>query len=169
MWTSEERSFPHGSRSLKHTCKSTGRWMNADNIRYRSRRHVDYGVGICIYSSRASGKQTRCIIQTIMAFECAGFTGTFIFSSVHPYLWTLAILFCFLAYAYTVGNPLNNIPGPLLASRTRLWLPYRSWRGDLHRVMIDLHNKDGRLVTSGLKEISVSDSIAIRTMYGGLV
>jgi hypothetical protein len=77
-------------------------------------------------------------------------------------------VFLFLAYAIYLRflSPLSSIPGPLLASLSRLWLLKHSWDGDMHRTMIKLHAKHGKLVRTGPDEVSVSDLTAIKKIYG---
>ena len=40
-----------------------------------------------------------------------------------------------------------------------------SRQGDMHRTMIKLHQKHGKLVRTGPNEVSVSDLSAIKTIY----
>lgn len=76
-------------------------------------------------------------------------------------------LFCSFGIAYVfLRDPLRSIPGPLLGRFSRLWMVKHSWQGDMHRVMIDLHKKHGKLVRTGPSEVSVSDLSAIRLVYG---
>ena len=77
-------------------------------------------------------------------------------------------VFLFLAYAIYLRflSSLSSIPGPLLASFSRLWLLKRSWDGDMHRTMITLYAKYGKLVRTGPDEVSVSDLTAIKKIYG---
>ncbi|KAM0717345.1 hypothetical protein Q7P37_007197 [Cladosporium fusiforme] len=63
-------------------------------------------------------------------------------------------------------HPLASIPGPFLASITRLWITKHSWDGDMNTTMIALHKKHGPLVRTGPNELSVSDLAAIKTIYG---
>lgn len=63
-------------------------------------------------------------------------------------------------------SPLARLPGPFNASLSRIWLLWHSWKGDMHRTMIDLHRKHGKLVRTGPNEVSVSDLTAIKTIYG---
>lgn len=65
-----------------------------------------------------------------------------------------------------VLSPLSSIPGPFFASLSRLWLLKHSWDGDMHRTMITLHAKHGKLVRTGPDEVSVSDLTAIKKIYG---
>lgn len=63
-------------------------------------------------------------------------------------------------------HPLAQVPGPFLASISRLWITRESYRGDYHRTLISLHNRHGRLVRIAPNELSVSDPTAIKTIYG---
>ena len=67
-----------------------------------------------------------------------------------------------LAYYWVFGGPLGAIPGPLSARLSRVWLIKHSWQGDMHRTMIGLHKKYGKLVRTGPNEVSVSDLLAIK-------
>jgi hypothetical protein len=77
-------------------------------------------------------------------------------------------LAAFLAYVVYIRffSPLAGIPGPWSASLSRLWLIQHSLRGDMHRATIELHNRHGKLVRTGPKEVSVSDLSAIKKIYG---
>lgn len=75
---------------------------------------------------------------------------------------------CFILYFIFIRllHPLAKIPGPLSASLTRLWMVQISRGGDMHRVMLSLHEKHGKLVRVGPNEVSVSDLAAIKAIYG---
>ncbi|KAK5007604.1 hypothetical protein LTR16_007423, partial [Cryomyces antarcticus] len=82
--------------------------------------------------------------------------------------YALVGLVVFLLYAVyqQLLHPLANVPGPFWASISRLWITKHSWDGDMHRTMISLHNKFGKLVRTGPNEVSVSDLTAIKKIYG---
>ena len=42
--------------------------------------------------------------------------------------------------------PLSSIPGPFLASLTRLWITKLAWDGDMPGTILELHRKYGRVV-----------------------
>ncbi len=63
-------------------------------------------------------------------------------------------------------DPLRNIPGPLFARFSRLWMVQRSRAGNMHTTMIAMHAKHGKLVRTAHNEISISDPAAIKTIYG---
>ena len=71
-----------------------------------------------------------------------------------------------LAYHIVFGGPLGAIPGPLSARFSRIWMIKHSWQGDMHRTMIGLHMRHGKLVRTGPNEVSVSDLSAIKQIYG---
>lgn len=81
------------------------------------------------------------------------------------FIWTS---FCLLSllYVYVFSGPLAKIPGPLSARLSRYWMIKHSWKGDMHRTMIDLHNRHGKLVRTGPNEVSVSDLAAIKQIHG---
>lgn len=83
--------------------------------------------------------------------------STIILLSVAPLTWIVYQRFF---------HPLASIPGPFLASLTRLWMTKHSWDGDMNTTMIALHKKHGPLVRTGPNELSVSDLAAIKTIYG---
>lgn len=79
------------------------------------------------------------------------------------------VLFSFLLVwllASLLRDPLRNLPGPITARFSRIWMVKHSWQGDMHRTMIDLHKQNGKLVRIGPNEISVSDLPAIQSIYG---
>lgn len=61
----------------------------------------------------------------------------------HPWM-ILSVLFvlrlCYLRY----GSSLRSVPGPFVASFTRLWRLRQMYRGDMHLINIALHRKYGR-------------------------
>jgi len=83
-------------------------------------------------------------------------------------LYALPLLTCliFLVHLYVYGGTVGRIPGPFFAAFSRLWLIVHSRRGDMHREMISLHRKYGKLVRTGPNEVSVADLAAIKTIYG---
>ena len=87
-----------------------------------------------------------------------------------PALPLLLACLVVLPLAYVVYqrrfSPFAGIPGPFLASLSRLWMTKHSWDGDMNRTMIDLHREIGTLVRTGPREVSVSDLTAIKQIYG---
>lgn len=77
----------------------------------------------------------------------------------------LACFFLFAVYCRTL-HPLANVPGPFLASFSRLWMVKHSHDGNMHRTMIAMHEKYGNLVRTAHNEVSISDPQIIKTVYG---
>jgi len=67
---------------------------------------------------------------------------------------------------YRYLSPLAKIPGPFSATISRTWILWHSWKGDMHRTMIQLHKKHGKLIRTGPNELSVADLTAIKRIYG---
>lgn len=57
-------------------------------------------------------------------------------------------------------SPLSDIPGPFLASLTRLWHLYRIVKGRVSQDTLELHDKYGPFVRIGPDEVSVSHADA---------
>lgn len=65
-------------------------------------------------------------------------------------------------------TPLRSIPGPFLASISRLWI-FQKQRGyQRQQVDIDLHRKYGSIVRISPHEVMVSSPKSLRTVYGML-
>ncbi len=97
-------------------------------------------------------------------------------------LLPVAIL-CYLIYV-RYATPLRSVPGPFLASFTRLWKLQKTLRGDFERTNIDLHNRYGEMrptttrtylltrlvgpiVRIGPNEVSIDDpEESLRVIYG---
>ena len=84
---------------------------------------------------------------------------------------TLLLLTCVAPFVYLhiYGGAIGSIPGPFLAAISRPWLVIHSRRGDMHREMIKLHRKHGKLVRTGPNEVSVADLAVIKNIYGALL
>lgn len=63
-------------------------------------------------------------------------------------------------------SPLSNIPGPFWASLTRLWLARKVCQNDWHKQDVALHKKYGPIVRIGPDEVSVTDLVALKQIYG---
>ena len=62
-------------------------------------------------------------------------------------------------------HPYSDIPGPFLASLTRLWLARSVLSGKAEHAQRDLHKKYGPLVRIAPNEVSVADPSAIKVIY----
>ncbi|KAL2840339.1 cytochrome P450 [Aspergillus pseudodeflectus] len=63
-------------------------------------------------------------------------------------------------------HPLRSIPGPLLASVSRLWIVRQAATGHLEQTQRALHCKYGSLVRIAPNEVICSDPAALKTIYG---
>ncbi|KDQ28680.1 hypothetical protein PLEOSDRAFT_175903 [Pleurotus ostreatus PC15] len=86
--------------------------------------------------------------------------------------WELSwpiLLFVFVASLFVVTSrpdPFSDIPGPILARWTPLWLAYQARRGRRYQVVDELHKRYGRFVRIAPNHISVADKDALPIVYG---
>ncbi|KAI0007011.1 cytochrome P450 [Xylariaceae sp. FL0662B] len=64
-----------------------------------------------------------------------------------------------------VFSPLARIPGPFIARLSTLYYPYISKQGRLHRDLVELHKKYGKVVRVAPNMLSVGDPMAFREIY----
>lgn len=62
-------------------------------------------------------------------------------------------------------SPLRNVPGPLIARVSWLWLAYHGWLGDECSVVRDLHRKYGTLVRVAPNDVDIADGEALWPIY----
>ncbi len=88
-------------------------------------------------------------------------------NSITSILSFMILLLCVLSVLYfrAFSGPLGRIPGPLDPRFSRLWMIKQSRQGNMHRTMIKLHRKYGKLVRTGPNEVSVNDLSAIKKIY----
>lgn len=76
------------------------------------------------------------------------------------YLWLglrlapTILLFLWILYQ-RVFSPFAKVPGPFWASLSRVWLAWHSYTGDLHVVMMRLHEVHGKVVRIAPGEVYV--------------
>lgn len=100
-------------------------------------------------------------------------------TSVNPLRWidiggrgvvllsVLVIVYGFIQALYNrYFHPLARFPGPLLASFTNFWKVYQVAAGNYEDVLLDLHRRHGKIVRIGPNHLDVSDSSAVKTIYG---
>ncbi|CAP71433.1 uncharacterized protein PODANS_6_2020, partial [Podospora anserina S mat+] len=88
-----------------------------------------------------------------------------------PMSWTLAIQIIFATLTSIILHrrllhPLSPIPGPTLASISRLWHIRHILKGDQNTQLISLHKKHGHFVRLAHNEVSVSHPDAIKKILG---
>ena len=80
------------------------------------------------------------------------------------------ILVAVLALLYMLytryATPLRRIPGPFLASVTKLWVVQQTRSLNRHIVDMELRKKYGTMVRVAPNEVMVSNLDAMRTIYG---
>jgi len=95
--------------------------------------------------------------------------GSFLASSP-PSRFHAAISCAILGLLYVLytryATPLRKIPGPILASITKLWIVKQQRTFLRHFVDMDLHKKYGTIVHIAPNEVMVSSPQAFRTIYG---
>jgi hypothetical protein len=82
---------------------------------------------------------------------------------------SVAVLICLLYLLYNrEATPLRRVPGPFLASISKIWIVLQQ-RG-LQRPIVDLalHRKYGSIVRIAPKEVIVSSPQSKKTIYGEL-
>lgn len=80
---------------------------------------------------------------------------------------------CISISACTVGwivytrvfHPLSKVPGPWIASVSRLWVIYRLAKGDMDQVQRNLHARYGPLIRIAPNEVACADPHAIKQIY----
>ena len=87
-----------------------------------------------------------------VAFLCYILTGLFVYEAA----W---ILYCRLFH------PFSDIPGPFLASFSRLWIAASVAGGRAEHTQRSLHKQHGPLVRIAPDEVSVADPSAIKIIY----
>lgn len=98
-----------------------------------------------------------------------GYTETIIPGSSYSALFTTGILGV-LALLWLVvtreATPLRKVPGPFLASITRLWVVQKQRSYQRPLVDLDLHKKYGPIVRIAPNEVLISSPQAFRIVYG---
>jgi hypothetical protein len=77
----------------------------------------------------------------------------------------LATVACWILYT-RLFHPLRHIPGPFLASITRLWYVQQIRLSTWPQKNRELHARYGPLVRTAPNEVSVSDADSLRIIYG---
>ena len=83
-----------------------------------------------------------------------------------PHVLVVGIAFISVVLFRHFRNPLTAVPGPFLAKWSSLWLVYHIRRGHIHRKMIEVHQKYGKLVRVGPNELSTADIDSLKVIYG---
>lgn len=103
-------------------------------------------------------------METISA-DFSKYTALFLLLARASTLVSVVSLFAYLLY-YGYLSPLSGVPGPFIARFTRLWLAYHGWKGDLHSVLSEVHEKYGTTVRVGPDEILTTSTDVVKKIYG---
>ncbi|OJD13508.1 hypothetical protein AJ78_06055 [Emergomyces pasteurianus Ep9510] len=83
-----------------------------------------------------------------------------------------ALLLTSIVIKVYTNDPLQHVPGPLIARLTPLWLWNLTWRGIECRTITALHKRYGPVVRIAPNEVDISDGAALHAVYvksGGFV
>ena len=93
--------------------------------------------------------------------------GTELHTNWTKLLPTVAIsLIALLLFYRQYFHPLAGIPGPFFARFTGQWRNWNYYKGQWHDVILNLHNKYGRVVRIAPNEISIVDQKTMRILFG---
>jgi hypothetical protein len=100
-----------------------------------------------------------------MAVFPGSFLASFPLSKFHATI-SFGILGLLYALYTRYATPLRKVPGPILASITKLWIVKQQRNFLRHFVDMDLHKKYGAIVRIAPNEVMVSSPQAFKTIYG---
>lgn len=84
---------------------------------------------------------------------------------LHPWTTALTVVLTNLVWTkYRSG--LRQIPGPFLASFSNLWKLRATWKQNMHRENVRVHEDYGPIVRIGPNHVSVADPESMQTIYG---
>ena len=93
------------------------------------------------------------------------FLASFPLSKFHAAISSVILGLLYVLYT-RYATPLRKIPGPILASITKLWIVKQQRTFLRHFVDMDLHKKYGTIVHIAPNEVMVSSPQAFKTIYG---
>jgi benzoate 4-monooxygenase len=83
-----------------------------------------------------------------------------------PYAIPIALLLFYLVPYFTSNTTLRDIPGPVAAKFTNLWLLLQARQGKRYHSVDEAHKKYGKLVRIQPNHVSIADESAIPIVYG---
>lgn len=103
--------------------------------------------------------------MSLNILQSQGFLGYSIPSAIFVVGMVAALCSLYVLYVRE-GTPLKGIPGPFMASITKLWI-FQQQRGyQRHKVDIGLYRKYGSIVRIAPNEVLVSSPQSLKTIYG---
>ena len=107
----------------------------------------------------------RKMVSTTLANTFHSYSSfIYLTSSARLALAFVLLELCWILYC-RVLHPFSDIPGPFLASFSRLWIRGSVASGRAEHTQRALHKKYGHLVRIATNEISISDPAAIKIIY----
>ena len=82
-----------------------------------------------------------------------------------PYI-LLLVPFLYYLLPYLRNAAIRDVPGPLLARFSNLWLLYQCRRGRRYKAVDEAHKEYGTLVRIQPDHVSIADPDAIPVVYG---
>jgi benzoate 4-monooxygenase len=111
----------------------------------------------------------RNLASSNMADQTISYLGAFAKliekSLASPYVYISLIFLCFIL-PFLQRPSLWNIPGPLPAKFSNLWLMYQCRRGRRYLAVHEAHEKYGAFVRIQPHHVSIADVDAIQIVYG---
>ena len=83
-----------------------------------------------------------------------------------PYTLPAALLLFFLVPYFSSNASIRDVPGPLAAKFSSVWLLLQARRGRRYLSVDDAHRKYGKLVRIQPDHVSIADASAIPIVYG---
>lgn len=78
----------------------------------------------------------------------------------------LALPLAFFILPFVRNWSIQDVPGPILAKFTNLWLMYECRRGRRYLTVHEAHKKHGKLVRIQPNQVSIADPDVIPIVYG---
>lgn len=85
---------------------------------------------------------------------------------LNPYVILIAVVSYWVVPYYTKNTALQDIPGPLFAKFSVLWLLLQARQGKRFQSVDEQHKKYGKFVRIQPDHVSIADETAINAIYG---
>lgn len=83
-----------------------------------------------------------------------------------PYTIPIALALFWIIPYFTSNSSIRDVPGPLSARFSNLWLLLQARQGKRYQSVDEAHKKYGKLVRIQPDHVSVADESAINAIYG---
>ena len=85
---------------------------------------------------------------------------------ISPYTIPIALVLFYVVPYLASNTALRNIPGPITAKFTNLWLLLQARQGKRYQSVNEAHAKYGKFVRIQPDHVSIADESAIPIVYG---